>query len=90
MTLTSLEFFLHICSVFEASILTMFSSLSILDMSEMSRFLMMDETSLMNEASSSLFFMIDNLDELMFASAMGIEIVKGAWLEVSHQSEWIK
>ena len=50
----------------------------------------MDEMSLINKASSSLFFMIDNLDELIFASAMGIEIVRGTWLEVSHQSGWIK
>jgi len=51
---------------------------------------MMDETSLMNVASSSLFFEIENLDELMFSSAMEMETVRGAWLEVSHQSGWIK
>lgn len=77
MTLTSLEFFLHAHSVFEASVLTTFSSLLMLDRSEMLRFLMMDEMSLMNEAFSLLFFMIDNLDELMFASMMGIETVRG-------------
>jgi len=60
--LTCLEFFLHVLLVFEASVLTMFSSLSMLDRSEMSRFLMMDETSLMNIASSLLFFAIENLD----------------------------
>jgi len=29
--------------------------------------------------------MIENLDELMFSSAMGMETVRGVWLEVSHQ-----
>jgi len=38
---------------------------------------MMDETSLMNEASSSLFFAIDNLNELIFASVIRIETVRG-------------
>jgi len=51
---------------------------------------MMDETSLMNKASSSLFFVIDNLDELMFASAIRIKTVREAWLEVSCQLEWIE
>jgi len=60
------------------------------DTLETSRFLMMDETSLMNKASSSLFFAIDNLDELMFASAIRIKTVREAWLEVSCQLEWIE
>ena len=64
--------------MFEARILTMFSSLSITDKSEMSRFLMTGETSLMNKSSSLLFFTIKNLDILMFSSAMEIEIVRGA------------
>jgi len=51
---------------------------------------MIDEMSLMNKASSSLFFSIDNLDKLMFASTMGIETVRGAWSEVSHQLGWIE
>ena len=84
MILTCLEFFLHALLVFEASVLTSFSSLSLSDRSETLRFLMMDETSLINITSSSLFFMIENLDELMFSSAMGIETIKGVWLEVSH------
>jgi len=50
----------------------------------------MDEMSLINKAFSSLFFMIDNLDELIFASAMEIETVRGAWSEVSYQSGWIE
>ena len=60
------------------------------DISETSRFLMIDEMFLMNKASSSLFFIIDNLDELMFVSAMRIKIVRGACSEVSHQSGLIE
>ena len=74
----NLAFFLHVHLMFEARILTMFSSLSITDKSEMSRFLMTGETSLMNKSSSLLFFTIKNLDILMFSSAMEIEIVRGA------------
>jgi len=84
--LICLEFFLHALLVFEASVLTTFSGLSMSDRSETLRFLMMDETSLINITSSSLFFMIENLDELMFSFVMGIETVRGAWSEVSHQS----
>jgi len=53
------------------------------DILETSRFLMMDEISLMNKAFSSLFFVIDNLDELMFVSAIRIETVREAYSEVS-------
>ena len=56
------------------------------DKSEMSRFLIIDETSLMNDASSLLFFTIENLDKLMFSSAIGMETVRGAWSEMSCQS----
>jgi len=63
--------------MFEVRVLTTFSSLSMTDKSEMSRFLMTDEMSLMNESSFSLFFMIENLDVLMFSFTMGMEIVRG-------------
>jgi len=43
----------------------------------------MDETSLMNDASSLLFFTIENLDKLIFSSAIGMETVRGAWSEMS-------
>ena len=76
--------------MFEARVLTIFSSLSMTDKSEMSRFLMMDEIFLMNESSSLLFFTIENLDILMFSSTMKIKIVRVAWSEESHQSGWIK
>ena len=90
MMLTYLEFFLHALLVFEASVLTMFSSLLMLDKSDMLRFLMMDETSLINIASSSLFFGIENLDKLMFSLAIEMETVRGVWSEVSHQLGWIE
>ena len=64
--------------MFEARVLTIFSSLSMTDKSEMSRFLMMDEIFLMNESSSLLFFTIENLDILMFSSTMKIKIVRVA------------
>ena len=64
--------------MFEARVLTIFSSLSMTDKSEMSRFLMMDEIFLMNESSSLLFFTIENLDVLMFSSTMKIKIVRVA------------
>jgi len=64
--------------MFEARVLTIFSSLSMTDKLEMSRFLMMDEIFLMNESSSLLFFTIENLDVLMFSSTMKIKIVKVA------------
>jgi len=67
----SLEFFSHAHSVYKANVLTMSSSLS------MSRFLIIDKTSLMNDASSSLFFAIENLDELIFSSAIGMKTVRG-------------
>jgi len=84
--LTHLEFFLYALLVFEASILTTSSSLSMSDKLETLRFLMKNEISLMNNASSSLFFMIENLDKLMFSSAIGMKIVRRAWSEISHQS----
>ena len=63
--------------MFEVRVLKLFSSLSMTDKLEMSRFLIIDETSLMNKSSSSLFFTIENLNILIFSSAMGIEIVRG-------------
>ena len=51
---------------------------------------MTDKTSLMSEFSSLLFFAIENLDILIFSSTMGMEIIREAWLEESHQSGWIK
>jgi len=74
----SLEFFPHAHSVYEANVLTMSSSFLMLDKLETSRFLIMDKTSLMNNASSSLFFTIENLNELIFSSAMGIETIRRA------------
>jgi len=53
----------------------------------MSRFLIIDETFLMNAASSSLFFAIENLDKLISFSTIGMKTVRGAWSEVSRQSE---
>ena len=77
MTLTSFEFLPHACSVFEGSVLTISSNLLMLNKSEMSRFLIINEIFLMNDASSSLFFTIENLNELMFFSAIGMETVRG-------------
>jgi len=74
----SLEFFPHAHSVYEANVLTTFSSLLMSDKLETSRFLIMDKTSLMNDTSFSLFFTIEDLYELIFSSAMGMETVRGA------------
>ena len=76
MILMSLALFLHACSMFEMRVLTTFSSLSMTDKLEMSRFLMTDEMSLMNKSSSSLFFIIENLDVLMFSSTIGMKIMR--------------
>jgi len=62
--------------MFEMRVLTTFSSLSMTDKLEMSRFLMTDEMSLMNKSSSSLFFIIENLDVLMFSSTIGMKIMR--------------
>jgi len=74
----SLALFLQVYSMFEARVLATFSSLSMTDKSEMSRFLITDKTLLINKSSSSLFFVRENLDVLIFSSTMGMEIVKGA------------
>jgi len=73
-----------------AWVLTTFSSLSLSDRSEVSRFLRENATSLMNDSSSSLFFAIENLDVIMFSSVMGMVIVKGALSGKSCQSGWIE
>jgi len=65
------------CSIFEVSELTMFSSLLMSDRLDMSRFLIREEISLMNEVSSLLFFTIENLVELIFSSIMGIATMSG-------------
>ena len=65
------------CSIFEMSELTMFSSLLMSDRLDMSRFLIREEISLMNEVSSLLFFVIENLVELIFSSIMGIVTMSG-------------
>ena len=78
MILTSFKFLFHACSIFKASVLTISSSLLMMDKLEMSRFLIMDETSLMNDAFSSLFFTIENLDKLTFSSMIEIETVRRA------------
>ena len=40
---------------------------------------MITVVSLTKAAFSSLFFRIESLDEMTFSSAIGIEIVRGAW-----------
>ena len=70
--------------------LIMFSGLSLLDTSEMLRFLKTDMTSLMNKSSSSLFFVIENLDVLMFSPIIEMVTVRRAWSEESCQLWWIK
>ena len=90
MILVHLVFFLHVCLIDTARVLTTFSSLSLSVKLEVLRFLRAAVTSLMNNSSSSLFFTIENLDVIMFSSVIGMVIVSGAWSEESHQSGWIK
>ena len=79
--LVYLVFLAHACSIFNLRRLTMSSSLSWSIKLEVFRFLMITVASLTKTASSSLFFGIKSLDEMTFSSAIGIEIVKGAWLD---------
>ena len=51
---------------------------------EVLRFLMMNVISLKKVVFSSLFFGIDNLEELMFSSAIGIDTVREAWLDIRY------
>ena len=76
--LVYLAFFTHACLIFDSRRLTMSSSLLQSDKLEVLRFLIITVISLMKTISSSLFFGIDNLDEMMFSSAIGIDTEKGA------------
>ena len=67
-----------------------FSSPLILYKIDMSRPLIEMMTSLMKATSSLLFLIIECLEELTFSSIIGIVMVKGAWLDVRHQSGWIE
>ena len=88
--LICLAFVSHTCSIFDMNRLTMSSSLSQSIKLEVSRFLMIAVASLTKVASSSLFFSIKSLDERIFSSAIGIDTVRGAWLDKSHQLGWIE
>ena len=70
MILVCLVFFLHACSMDVVRVLTTFSSLSLSDKSEMSRFLRVDAIFLMNDFFSLLFFAIENLDMMIFFSVI--------------------
>ena len=77
MMLTCFEFNLHAFSILNTRELVVSLSLSISDRLETSMLLMMDDTSLMKFSSSSLFFVIENLDVMMFSSAIGTDTVIG-------------
>ena len=55
-------------------------------------FLIAYKTSLIKLTSFLLFFAMENIDEMMFSSAMEIDIVRGAWSKESCQlgcMEWL-
>ena len=90
MILVCLAFFLYVCLMDVARVLTIFSSLSLSDKLEMLRFLRADVTFLMNDSSSLLFFAIENLDVMIFSSVIGMVIVREVWSEESCQLGWIE
>ena len=90
MILVHLAFFLHVCLIDTARVLTTFSSLSLSVKLEVLRFLRAAASSLMNDSSSLLFFTIENLDVMMFSSVIEMVIVSEVWSEESRQSGWIK
>ena len=79
--LICLAFLAHACLIFNSRRLTMSSSLLWSIKLEVFRFLMITVVSLIKAASSLLFFGIKSLDEITFSSAIGMDIVRGMWLD---------
>ena len=90
--LIHLEFAFQAWSIVKASDVVVSSSLKELTKLSALMLLIAHVTSSMNLDSSSLFFVMENLNKLMYSSAMSIVTINGTWSEESYESgrmEWL-
>ena len=83
-------FFFQAISIALVNLLTVWSRLTMSDITEVLILLNKDVRSLINDISSLLSLTIDCWLVLIYSSTMGIVIARDTWLEESLQLEWIK